>query len=61
MENQFLREVARCFVEDNRLDCTFVLLHMQHALLVAPLADVVAAAIDAEVRVLQSADALRHL
>ncbi len=25
MENQFLREVARCFVEDNRLDCTFVL------------------------------------
>jgi len=38
-----------------------ILLHVQHALLVAPLADVVAAAIDAEVRVLQSADALRHL
>ena len=25
MDNQFLREVARCFVADNRLDCTFVL------------------------------------
>ncbi|MBE6224184.1 MAG: hypothetical protein E7122_03000 [Bacteroidales bacterium] len=25
MNNQFLREVAGCFVSDNRLDCTFVL------------------------------------
>lgn len=25
MENQFLREVARCFVADNRMECTFVL------------------------------------
>lgn len=25
MENQFLREVARCFVTENNLDCTFVL------------------------------------